>query len=1257
MKILAIRGKNLASLSAEFVIDFQAEPLASAGLYAITGATGAGKSTLLDALCLALYERTPRLAKATTKGESVPDVGDNSITPSDPRTILRRGAAEGYAEVDFVGSDGVAYRSRWNVRRSRNKAEGKLQNSDISLIRIHDGQVLGDHRKTETLRLIESFIGLNFDQFTRAVLLAQNDFAAFLKATDDERAELLQTLTGTETFSQISKQAFSRMRAENEKLELLKSRLRDQAPLLPEIRAEKELQRQVQTDSIKVQSESKMIIEGRLRWHQQWEQLKGTVTDAGQKLQAATLERDLAAPRLVHLTRVEQVQIARPLWSELDRLTQQISFAEKAQSDSQKALDAALAGVATDEAAHLKAVSQLSMAEISRTDSHTDINTAKALDASIIALTPQFEAARKAQDDANRLLQTQQSNKDAADKRLAQSLSDLAAIDVWMAEHLQFKPLAEGWQLWETLFAQAQGHQKQLDKTTLDITDLTTAAQHITEAQAKAHAEKVAAESQFIAAVQTVDELTQACAAVDIDQLLLDKQQLEDRRDHLQSSAHLWQKRADLQSQQVKLQQQQQAQELLLSNCTQELLEDAKAQPLLELALTTAEQSLSMAMLAASKGAETLRTALQAHQPCPVCGSLEHPYTAHSPVAEAILKSLKDQVKDKRKSLDGLLQRLASAKTNKTNAQQQIQRLVEDLAQLDIDVTELITNWQRLAMRTEVDALPESDRTQWLVSQQVSNKESLDQFSQKERAHRVQIKLKDGAQISLDLAKKAVDLAREALGQLEIKRAATAQSTDAAQQQGKQVLAQLNQVQAQLDGGFVSPDWRQQWQHGADDFVIQCRGQANDWRERQQGKATLSADIAALQVETSGHVNACHQAMLQLGVQSDLRTTVETELIKHRDGRAALFGGRPVVDVENDFNAAVDIARKMVVQAHEALLKAQGNVTRLLESVRLAGVQLAQHGQAHVVAGEKLRAWLTQFNASIRAKASTYGQDTSVSLPALTMDELEALLEVPLKWLGDERDALQQLKRLVGEAQAVLATRKESLAEHEVKRVESEDASVLQETLTQVLQELELTNEALSNLKLELLRDDDRLLTSESLRVAIEKQSGVSKVWSQLSDLIGSADGKKFRNFAQQYTLDILLGYGNRHLQDLSRRYRLQRIKDTLGLLVVDQDMGDEVRSVHSLSGGESFLVSLALALGLASLSSHRVKVESLFIDEGFGSLDVESLRVAMDALDNLQALGRKVGVISHVHEMTERIGTRVKVVRQAGGHSQILVE
>src|SRR5690606_5724917 len=133
---------------------------------------------------------------------------------------------------------------------------------------------------------------------------------------------------------------------------------------------------------------------------------------------------------------------------------------------------------------------------------------------------------------------------------------------------------------------------------------------------------------------------------------------------------------------------------------------------------------------------------------------------------------------------------------------------------------------------------------------------------------------------------------------------------------------------------------------------------------------------------------------------------------------------------------------------------------------------------------------------------------------------------------------------------------------------------------------------------------------------SIKKQSDIVENYSKLNEIIGSADGKKFRQLAQEYTMDVLMSYSTVHSEVFSKRYILQRIPNSLGLQVLDQDMGDEVRTVYSLSGGESFLVSLSLALGLASLSSSRMKVESLFIDEGFGSLDPATLNIAMDALE-----------------------------------------
>ena len=170
-----------------------------------------------------------------------------------------------------------------------------------------------------------------------------------------------------------------------------------------------------------------------------------------------------------------------------------------------------------------------------------------------------------------------------------------------------------------------------------------------------------------------------------------------------------------------------------------------------------------------------------------------------------------------------------------------------------------------------------------------------------------------------------------------------------------------------------------------------------------------------------------------------------------------------------------------------------------------------------------------------------------------------------------------------------------------------------------------------------------------------EKQS-VADRWAKLNKLIGSADGAKFKVIAQSYTLNLLLLHANKHLSYLSKRYKLQQVPGTLALQVVDCDMCDEIRTVYSLSGGESFLISLALALGLSSLSSNNLKVESLFIDEGFGSLDAESLRTAMEALEQLQMQGRKIGVISHVQEMSERISVQVQVHKKINGKSVLTV-
>ena len=161
-----------------------------------------------------------------------------------------------------------------------------------------------------------------------------------------------------------------------------------------------------------------------------------------------------------------------------------------------------------------------------------------------------------------------------------------------------------------------------------------------------------------------------------------------------------------------------------------------------------------------------------------------------------------------------------------------------------------------------------------------------------------------------------------------------------------------------------------------------------------------------------------------------------------------------------------------------------------------------------------------------------------------------------------------------------------------------------------------------------------------------------------LNNLIGSADGKKFRNFAQGLTFDIMVAHANQELMKMNERYLLARdVNDKskpLELNVIDNFQAGQLRPVKNLSGGESFLISLALALGLSKMASSKVRVDSLFLDEGFGTLDEETLETALETLSRLHQNGKLIGVISHVSALKEKITTQIKVTPISGGKSKL---
>jgi exonuclease SbcC len=315
----------------------------------------------------------------------------------------------------------------------------------------------------------------------------------------------------------------------------------------------------------------------------------------------------------------------------------------------------------------------------------------------------------------------------------------------------------------------------------------------------------------------------------------------------------------------------------------------------------------------------------------------------------------------------------------------------------------------------------------------------------------------------------------------------------------------------------------------------------------------------------------------------------------------------------------------------------------------VAMARVAEHAATETLGG--LRAADTEITARlVEAEREVADADTRIADRLRDLGATSDDLAVPADAIAIARARVADVDRARDAANGARAEAEAALASAPAPPVDEERADV--DALDAQLRD---HDEAWLQVR-GALRDDDAAREAvASLRPDIERQQGVVDLWASLAEVIGSSDGARFRTFAQGVTLESLLVHANTHLGALSDRYRLVRLAGhDLDFVVEDRASGSDRRGVNSLSGGETFLVSLALALGLASLSSRDLEIGSLFIDEGFGTLDPDTLDMVLSALDALQSGGRQVGVVSHVPGIAERIGWRVDVVPRGNGQSDV---
>ena len=983
MKILTIRLKNLASIEGTFEIDFQAEPLRSAGIFAISGPTGAGKSTILDALCLALYDKTPRFS-ASVESLYMSDIGESRVNQADVKNILRRGTGEGFAEVDFLGASGHCYRSRWSVRRTGSRANGALRSQTIQVTDLTANQELQGTRK-ELLAQLVTLVGLTYEQFTRTVLLAQNDFATFLKSRESAKAELLEKLTGTEIYSRISSEIYLRSKTADAELNQLKSNA-----TLIELLSEEEI------TLLRTEKES--------------------LTNLREQGSKALIDLN-AQLSVLHTLKLQQEQRDKKVQDM--RLDEEKS--KKLREEYTRQSDSLIRFRGQCEAVQ------------------PDLSRARELDVQIQSLVSQSKQVEEILQGAEKAVNAQANKLQSVQGALHTSCHSLKNL----TGEIELPVTEETGLFLESVRNRLKEQEDQLailqEKNEARVNRLNAfGIEAVTDEQARWMQEQTRLQN----ARQQMLEWRKA--GTEAERLKAQQEEMGHKQEQMRKEITLLTTRLSEKEAELKV--------------LQRLFENAR--------------------IAMGKDVRTLRQNLRENEPCPVCGGTDHPYRNEEQVVHSLYQNIEQEYQT------------ASAEYQQLNNRNIA--LKQDLLHLSELSGEITVQLQAFLQEAE--------------QKRPSSEEEQNPDSFEKQLHTVQGKLN--------------------------------------------LLAEKMHQYHQL------------------------------YKEWQQHEGQIRTARSACEALREG-VARCHllmQQVLAAKEQFELLKTAETtareqfrvvseQLITLRQERAPLLKGKSVEDAE----AAIRKKEKQLNDSVEQVRKEGEEVQS-----RISGMQ-----------GE-----IRQLNSSI--------------------DEL--------------------------------MLRKEQIA----------DPEHLPETIARQQATNQETERRLSTVEARLLQQEQNRKKLKQLEQELTEKQETANRWGKLNKLIGSADGTKFKVIAQSYTLNLLLMHANKHLSYLSKRYRLQQVPGTLALQVIDCDMCDEVRTVYSLSGGESFLISLALALGLSSLSSNNLKVESLFIDEGFGSLDADSLRTVMEALEQLQMQGRKIGVISHVQEMSERIAVQVQLHRAANGKSAI---
>ncbi len=1214
MKILKIELQNINSLKSDssVSIDFESEQFVDVGLYAITGSTGAGKTTILDAITIALYHSVPRFNG--TKGALI--------------DVVSFGASSAFSRVTFE-NENVIYEALWSIRLTSSNGK-KLNNpqEEVSLKNLTSNKILASQKRAVIAKVIK-VTQLEYSQFLRSVMLAQGEFASFLTAKGPDKGRLLEQITGEEIYKKIGQGILDRKSKEENKLKDITAEI-NAADVLSDERKLELTSRNKEIDALIIASDKKnTAIQVIVNWY-----LKQKETIANEKKLEenskqidAKIEKHQNEFHLLELN--EKAEPFKELIQNFNR-NEQNSIEKTKQL---KVLEEQLSKL-KPEIEHFTLLTKQQADKQIKVQKEFDIWQPKfdkvtKLDGEIKNEVDNKQKAQLKLDEIILQIATSLKDKNTLNQNILATVSKIKTEEIFVNENKFLIDVNAEISSWTTGLTTLKANKNILNEATAFIV-LKNKEINFTSNSLKENKELLTKKTTEIDLLEKeINSASNILSKHNLTNLLLE----EKKQSTINTNWNQFKSFAeDINKIGEELAKIQIDEKDSLSN-----LETIKKQ------LTTIKKEIEAQEKSVNDASKILdleksiskykddRANLANGEPCGLCGSLEHPFTKNL-VSKGVSES-ELELEKRKKHLKALIANSSELEKNEVklrtileNSSNLIKAKNEDLSALKIKITALNIDCEISDLTTVKKQLSISSDTLKEIAIQISTAQKLqikkDSLSKTVREQTVAIdslKKKDAT-----FSEKIKNTKSEILTKQESIEIATKTYSNL-EYELKLKLSKFKYEMPSIENTGL--------------FIKTIETAIGSYNKTQKHLDTLKSEIKVL---NSNLINTEKQLLSHTNSEKSY-----IKIISDCNFKAKELKNERITILPTEFT----VTRKREVL--QVVIKQSLEKTEILKKSLQKALDFKTEKEALKIATiNDLKVITAQINTIKNSLEKT-----------ILKSDFNSKQEIEKALLSKEnKDNFKETKQKIKDNQIKLYTLKELNKKESEALFKSKNFNISEVDNTLALEALKNKKNHLSTEKGEIkeaFRKDQEIKNRNTeVYKKIEEQEIICNVWRTLFKIIGNSKDA-FNVYVQRLTLKHLLDLANVHLYKLNKRYSLKmeedyKPKEELNFNLIDHYQTNQSRLVDTSSGGEKFIISLALALGLSDLASKNVKIDSLFIDEGFGTLDSNTLETVISTLETLQSQGKMIGIISHVENLKERIPTQIQITKKSNGVSVV---